>query len=74
VPNCIQSTINPANVDLEDQVVDVVFNEFIQPWILLGLKFLGLEYSDADVDKYMPDDNMTTLIAKWVGLKWGKNC
>lgn len=74
VPNCIQSTINPENIDLEDQVVDVVFNEFIEPWIILALKFLGLEYSDKDVDKYMPDDNMTTLIAKWVSLNWKDNC
>ncbi|EXJ90588.1 hypothetical protein A1O1_03691 [Capronia coronata CBS 617.96] len=74
VPNCIQSVINPGNVDLEDEVVDVVFNEFIQPWVLLGLKFLGLDYSDEDVDKYMPDDTMTTIIAKWVSMNWADNC
>ncbi|KIX02657.1 uncharacterized protein Z518_08599 [Rhinocladiella mackenziei CBS 650.93] len=74
VPNCIQSTINPANIDLEDAVVDVVFNEYIQPWVILGLKFLGLEYSDDDVDKYIPDENMTTLIAKWVSQNWPNEC
>lgn len=74
VPNCIQSTINPEKINLEDQAVDVVFNEFIQPWVLLALKFLGLDYSDDDVDKYMPDDNMTTLIAKWVSANWMDNC
>ena len=74
VPNCIQSTINPQRVDLEETVVDLVFNEFIQPWVLVGLKFLGLDYTDDDVDKYMPDENMTTLIAKWVGQYWADNC
>lgn len=74
VPNCIQSTINPHDIDLEESVVDVVFNEFIQPWILLGLKFLGLDYSDDDVGRYMPDENMTTLISKWVSLNWADNC
>ncbi|EXJ81040.1 hypothetical protein A1O3_07328 [Capronia epimyces CBS 606.96] len=74
VPNCIQSVVNPRDIDLKDEVVDVVFNEFIQPWILLGLRFLGLNYSDEDVDKYAPDDNMTTLIAKWVRTNWADNC
>lgn len=73
-PNCVQSTINPQNLDLDGETVDVVFNEFIQPWILLGLRFLGLSYDDADVDKYMPEENMTTLIAKWVSENWSRNC
>jgi len=73
-PNCIQSTINPHNIDLDNETVDVVFNEFIQPWILLALKFLGLDYSNTDVDKYMPDENMTTIIAKWVTDNWSSKC
>lgn len=73
-PNCIQSTINSQNIDLENETVDVVFNEFIQPWILLALKFLGHDYTNSDVDKYMPDDNMTTLIARWVSDNWAAKC
>ncbi|EHY59180.1 hypothetical protein HRR83_001548 [Exophiala dermatitidis] len=74
VPNCIQAEINPRGIDLDDEVVDVVFNEFIQPWILIGLKFLGLDYSDRDVDKYLPGYDMTTLISKWVSENWADNC
>ena len=78
VPNCIQSTINPSQIPLdnndEEIVVDVVFNEFIQPWIILALKFLGLDYEDADVEKYMPEENLTTLIAKWVSENWKEDC
>ncbi|KAH0831649.1 hypothetical protein AYO21_01848 [Fonsecaea monophora] len=79
VPNCIQSTINPQpdtiNLDTdEDVVVDVVFNEFIEPWIILAFRFLGLEYSDDDVDQYMPGENLTTLIAKWVAENWKVHC
>jgi hypothetical protein len=78
VPNCIQATINPnpeqTSLDDEGVLVDVVFNEFIQPWILLGLKFLGLDYEDGDVEGYMPEENLTTLIAKWVGENWKVNC
>jgi 2',3'-cyclic-nucleotide 2'-phosphodiesterase (5'-nucleotidase family) len=79
VPNCIQSTVNPhpSEVNLsedEDVLVDVVYNEFIEPWILLGLKFLGLDYGEEDVAKYMPEENLTTLIAKWVSENWGHDC
>ncbi|OAP59912.1 hypothetical protein AYL99_04914 [Fonsecaea erecta] len=79
VPNCVQSTINPHpdTIDLETDegiVVDVVFNEFIEPWIILAFRFLGLEYSDEDVDQYMPGDNLTTLIAKWVAENWKIHC
>ncbi|KAJ9607972.1 hypothetical protein H2200_008051 [Cladophialophora chaetospira] len=76
VPNCIQSTVNPDQIGMNDDgiVVDVVFNEFIEPWILLALKFLGLDYTEGDVDKYMPEENLTTLIAKWVSENWSENC
>ncbi|KAL2443858.1 Secreted protein [Exophiala dermatitidis] len=74
VPNCIQSEINPRGINLDGEVVDVVFNEFIQPWVLVGLKFLGLDYSDEDVDKYLPGYDMTTLISKWVSENWADNC
>ena len=70
MPNCIQSTVNPDKVDLEDAHVDLVFNEFIQTYIMLALKYLGLDYSDADVLKYMSRKDFTTLLAHWISLNW----
>jgi len=74
VPNCIQAVVNPSGVELEDEVVDVVFNEFLQPYILLAFKFLGLEYVDQDVGAYVPEETLTTVIAKWVSQNWSQNC
>ena len=80
VPNCIQAVINPAPGDLPPQPpvapapVDVVYIEFIQPWILLALRFLGLEYSAEDTDAYMYGEDLTTLLASWVRANWGNNC
>jgi 2',3'-cyclic-nucleotide 2'-phosphodiesterase (5'-nucleotidase family) len=74
VPNCIQSTVNADDVDLEHATVDVVFNEFIEAYILLALKFLGLDYSDADVLKYMYGKDFTTLLADWTTLNWSGHC
>lgn len=80
VPNCIQAIINPQTGDIPTQLsvapttVDVVYIEFVEPWILLAMRFLGLEYSVADTDAYMYGESLTTLLAKWVKENWGGNC
>ena len=74
VPNCIQSIINGSSTTSESEVVDVVYIEFIQPWILLAFKFLGLEYGEADTASYMYGDNLTTLLAEWVTRNWKHSC
>lgn len=74
VPNCIQAVIDPTGSSKDPDEVDVVFNEFIQPWILLAMKFFGLDITGADVGKYMEGENFTTLLAKWVSQNWADNC
>ncbi|KAK2624851.1 hypothetical protein QTJ16_006044 [Diplocarpon rosae] len=72
VPNCIQSPISfPDSGDPE--TVDVVFIDFIQPWILLALQFLGERYTKADVGGYT-DETFTQLMADWIKMNWGQNC
>ena len=80
VPNCIQAIVNPAPGDMPPQppvapaTIDVVYIEFIQPWILLAFRYLGLEYSAEDTDVYMYGENLTTLLATWVSENWGDKC
>jgi hypothetical protein len=80
VPNCIQAIINPAPGGVPPQpplaptTVDVVYIEFVEPWILLALRFLGLEYSVADTAAYMYGESLTTLLASWVRENWHGNC
>jgi hypothetical protein len=45
VPNCIQSKIAFPK-DGDPEYVDLVFLAFIQPWVLLGLRFLGQHYNE----------------------------
>ena len=76
VPNCIQAKIE-GKVDLtapSPETVDVVYVEFIQPWILQAFKFLGLEYNKADTKPYMEGENLTTLLMRWVHENWKENC
>ena len=74
VPNFIQSIINGSTMTSESELVDVVYIDFLQPWILLAFKFLGLDYVDSDTEPYMYGDNLTTLLAEWVTRNWKDNC
>lgn len=67
-PNVIQAEIDfpkdgaPANVD-------VVFIDFIQPWIIPGLKFSGGDYNNEDVQDYM-EGTVTSKLAEWISENW----
>ena len=74
VPNCVQSLVNTTSLEEDGATVDLIFNEFIQPYILLALRFLGLSFSEKDVKPYMYGENFTTLMAKWITENWAKNC
>ncbi|CZS91731.1 related to 5^ nucleotidase [Rhynchosporium agropyri] len=72
VPNCIQAPISfPSSRDPD--TVDVVFVDFIEPWILLALKFSGESYSKKDVESYS-EETLTDLMAGWIKRNWGQDC
>lgn len=71
VPNCIESRI-----DFPEQApekVDLVFIDFIQPWILAALTFTGEKYTKADISPYL-EDGFTQLLAQWIKQNWGQKC
>lgn len=91
VPNCIQASVNlPPNIlsssnpnfspddDDDDEVhhVDLIYNEFIERWILLALQYLGEKKSTADTKRYFEDERKTSsfteLMTEWVREKWGE--
>ncbi|KAK2683816.1 Metallo-dependent phosphatase-like [Fusarium oxysporum f. sp. vasinfectum] len=62
-PNCIQA-----------EIIDFVFLDFIQPWIIPALKFAGAgDYSDADVQRYI-DGTFTYHMAQWISKNWQGDC
>ncbi|KAB8339303.1 hypothetical protein FH972_022236 [Carpinus fangiana] len=71
VPNCIQSSIgfDPKNGTTPEKV-DVVYNAFVEPWIILALKFLGGSYEAKDTLDYMGGVTQTKVIADWVKKNW----
>ena len=79
VPNCFEARVNTttstdSGEDKPVDKVDLVFGDFIQPWVLLALKFLGGEYEDGSTQAYLEGTDFTTLIAKWIQENWNGDC
>lgn len=58
----------------DPDVVDLVFVDFVQGYILLALKFLGADYGEDDTNFYMEGVTMNTLISNWVEENWNGEC
>lgn len=72
VPNVIQSARSfPADADPEK--VDLVFTDFIQPWVLTAMQFTGQNYTAHDIAPY-GNETLTELMADWIKKHWGKQC
>jgi 2',3'-cyclic-nucleotide 2'-phosphodiesterase (5'-nucleotidase family) len=73
VPNCVASNVHfdPADGADPPETVDLVYNEFIQDWVLLALRYLGVKYEKADTEETLEGKTMTDVISDWVGREWG---
>ncbi|KAL8682816.1 MAG: hypothetical protein Q9186_001145 [Xanthomendoza sp. 1 TL-2023] len=82
VPNVIEARISfptsgagSKEVRVEEpDTVDVVYLDFIERYVLLALKFLGMEYAVEDTEAYMEGRQLTGLIAEWVEGNWKGDC
>lgn len=71
-PNCIQAKIGmPA--EGEPETVDLVFTDFITPWVLMALKFSGGDYNETSVQLW-DEAAFTDMVAKWVKENWKAKC
>ncbi|OOQ86783.1 Ser/Thr protein phosphatase family [Penicillium brasilianum] len=70
IPNCIQALISANSSDVPEKV-DLVYIEFVQPYLALAAKFAGLEIDFVkESDVYMPNVTLTDLILEWVRKHW----
>lgn len=69
-PKSTDTTQKPEDPD----VVDLVFIDFVQDYVLLALKFLGADYREDDTKLYMEGVTMTALIGNWVRENWNEEC
>ncbi|KAI7782755.1 hypothetical protein LA080_012946 [Diaporthe eres] len=71
-PNCIQAKIGmPA--EGEPATVDLVFTDFITPWVIMALKFSGGDYNETSVQLW-DEAAFTDMVAKWVKENWEGKC
>lgn len=71
-PNCIQSEIGfPSKGEPEN--VDLVFTDFVTPWVILALKFSGGDYNATDIQLWH-EDSFTDMFAKWIKTNWSADC
>ncbi|KAL2833670.1 Metallo-dependent phosphatase-like protein [Aspergillus cavernicola] len=70
VPNCIDAlTVNNGTVIPE--TVDLVYVDFIEPYVALAAKYAGLNVDvPRESDVYMPSTTLTDLIVHWVKDHW----
>ncbi|OAA79054.1 Ser/Thr protein phosphatase family [Akanthomyces lecanii RCEF 1005] len=73
VPNCIQSKIGFPEDGSEPETVDLVFLDFVQPWIVIALKFSGGTQGAEDVQKYI-DGTFTYKLSEWIKHNWQGDC
>lgn len=68
VPNCIQAAVGMSNFAFER--VDLAYNEFIEPWILLALEYLGHAFTEGDTAPFLDGKPFTDIITDWVNEHW----
>jgi hypothetical protein len=72
VPNCIQSTVGfKAEDEKLPETVDLIYNEFIQKWVLLALEYLGETHSSDDTQSWADGKSFTDIMTDWVEENWG---
>lgn len=70
VPNCIQALLS-ANESNAPETVDLVYIEFVQPYLTVAAKFANLDVDFVkDSAVYMPGMMLTDLILDWVKKNW----
>ncbi|KAI9692046.1 MAG: hypothetical protein M1820_009581 [Bogoriella megaspora] len=76
VPNCFSTYFTPSEYQMRDtddeepETVDLVYNEFIESWVLLALDFLGQDYTREDTAPYLEGRSFTSVMTDWVEENW----
>jgi hypothetical protein len=69
VPNCIQASVDFDSE--EPETVDLMYNAFIEKWVLLALDYLGARYGLEDTQAYDDGKSFTDIMTEWVSENWG---
>ncbi|KAL4801753.1 Metallo-dependent phosphatase-like protein [Aspergillus unguis] len=71
VPNCIGSLVGAPDSAVPE-TVDLVYIDFIEPYVALAANFVGLGTDVPESsDVYMPSTTLTDLLVDWIKANWG---
>lgn len=71
-PNILETRIGIPNDEMPE-VVDLVFIDFIQPWVLRALHVMGEPLGVDDIQVYR-SESLTELLTMWIEKNWDKDC
>ncbi|KAI5361066.1 Putative calcineurin-like phosphoesterase domain, ApaH type, 5'-Nucleotidase/apyrase [Septoria linicola] len=71
VPNVIGTNVSfPSVAAAGPETVDLVYNEFIENWVLLALRYLGEKREVKDASPAIDGKTLTDVISGWVHKHW----
>ncbi|KXT05543.1 hypothetical protein AC578_3689 [Pseudocercospora eumusae] len=70
VPNCIGTNVSFPAADVEPEKVDLIYNEFIQNFVLLALRYLGEKREVEDTTSALHGKTLTDVISGWIHDNW----
>ncbi|KAM3421079.1 hypothetical protein BST61_g1493 [Cercospora zeina] len=70
VPNVIGSNISFAAAAAEPETVDLLYNEFIENFVLLALRYLGEKREPKDSSRAVDGKSLTDVISEWIQDHW----
>ncbi|KAL2754015.1 hypothetical protein ACRALDRAFT_1062981 [Sodiomyces alcalophilus JCM 7366] len=73
VPNCVQAEVGFREEDGSPDKVDLVFIDFVEPWIMTALKLSGGDYDEADVEQW-DHETLTYKVGEWIRENWSGDC
>lgn len=70
VPNVIGANIT-SGVSVESpEKVDIVYNEFLEGWVILALRYLGEKREKTDSTSALNGKTLTDILSDWVHANW----
>lgn len=70
VPSCIGANITSSTSTTSPEKVDVVYNEFLEGWIITALQFLGEKREKTDSKSALGGKTLTDILSDWVHANW----
>lgn len=70
VPNVIGTNVSFPATEGEPEKVDLVYNEFIESWVLLALRYLGEKREATDASFAIDGKTLTDVLSNWVQSHW----